>query len=183
MAATTTLRVRRRALVAAAVVTIGLAAGTVPPAGAVNPSHPVVVSEDPANWTPQVMNGRVQSITQVGSTMVVGGTFTTVRAPGGTDQSRPYLFAFNASTGALSTTFVPVLSGSVDVVAAHPDGRSVIVGGTFTTVNGTSAKKLAKIDVATGQLDTRWKARANGRVRDVVVWSCAGRWAPPAASR
>jgi hypothetical protein len=169
MTIATTLRVRRPALVAAVLLAVGLVAGTVTPAAAVNPTHPVIVSEDPVNWTPQVMNGRLLSVTQVGSTMVAGGTFTTVRAPGGTDQSRPYLFAFNATTGALSTTFLPVLDGSVDVVAAHPDGQSVIVGGTFNTVNGTSAKKLAKIDVTTGQLDTKWKARANGRVRELVV--------------
>jgi hypothetical protein len=169
MTIATTLRVRPSALVAAVLLAVGLVAGTVTPAAAVNPTHPVIVSEDPVNWTPQVMNGRLLSVTQVGSTMVAGGTFTTVRAPGGADQSRPYLFAFNATTGALSTTFLPVLDGSVDVVAAHPDGQSVIVGGTFNTVNGTSAKKLAKIDVTTGQLDTKWKARANGRVRDLVV--------------
>jgi hypothetical protein len=169
MAITTTLRVRRRALVAAVLLAVGLVVGAVPSAEAVNPTQPVIVSDDPVNWTPQVMDGRLLSVAQVGNTMVVGGTFTTVRAPGGTDQSRPYLLAFNAGTGALSTTFLPTLDGSVDVVAAHPDGRSVIVGGTFNTVNGTSAKKLAKLDATTGQLDTRWKARANGRVRDAVV--------------
>ncbi|MCI3948436.1 MAG: domain containing protein [Acidimicrobiales bacterium] len=169
MAATPTLRVRRRAVAAAALLVVGLVAGAVPEAGAVNPTQSVVVSPDPANWTPEVLDGRVLSIVQVGGTMVVGGTFTSVRAPGGAAQSRPYLFAFDATTGALSTTFLPRLDRSVDVVAAHPDGTSVIVGGEFTTVNGTAAKKLAKINVTTGQLDTKWKARTSGRVRDVVV--------------
>lgn len=168
MATTTTLRVRRRVL-AAALLVVGLAAGTVPPAGAVNPAQPVVVNPDPANWTPHVLDGRLLSITKVGNMMVVGGTFTSISAPGGARQTRPYLFAFNATTGAISTTFTPVLDRSVDVVAAHPDGVSVIVGGEFTTVNGTASKKLAKLDVATGALDTRWKARTNGRVRDLVV--------------
>jgi hypothetical protein len=168
MATTTTPRVRRR-LVAAVLLAVGLAAGTAVPAGAVNPTQPVIVSSDPANFTPQVMDGRLLSFAQVGNTMVAGGTFTTVRAPGGANQTRRFLVAFDASTGALSSTFLPALDGSVDVVAAHPDGRSVIVGGAFNTVNGTSAKKLAKIDVTTGQIDTKWKARANGRVRDLVV--------------
>jgi hypothetical protein len=168
MATTTTLRVRRR-LLAAALVVVGLAAGAVPPAGAVNPAQPVVVNPDPANWTPHVHDGRLLSITKVGNMMVVGGTFTSISAPGGARQTRPYLFAFNATTGAISTTFRPVLDKSVDVVAAHPDGTSVIVGGQFNTVNGATSKKLAKIDLATGALDTKWKARANGRVRDIVV--------------
>jgi hypothetical protein len=168
MATTTTPRVRRRALVAGVLLAVGLAAGTLP-AGAVNPTQSAIVTDDPANFTPQVMDGRLLSITKVGNTMVVGGTFTTVRAPGGTNQSRPYLMAFNAATGAMSTTFLPVLDGSVDVVVAHPDGKSVIVGGTFNNINGTSAKKLAKLDVATGALDTKWKARVNNRVRDAVV--------------
>jgi hypothetical protein len=168
MAITTTLRVRRR-LIAAAIVVVGLGAGTVPPAGAVNPVQPVVVNPNPANWTPHVHDGRLLSITKVGNMMVVGGTFTSISAPGGARQTRPYLFAFNATTGAISTTFAPVLDKSVDVVAAHPDGTSVIVGGEFTTVNGTASKKLAKINVATGALDTTWKARTNGRVRDLVV--------------
>ena len=109
MATTPTLRVRRRAVAAAALLVVGLVAGAVPEAGAVNPTQSVVVSPDPANWTPEVLDGRVLSIVQVGRAMVVGGTFTSVRAPGGAAQSRPYLFAFDAATGALSTTFVPRL--------------------------------------------------------------------------
>jgi hypothetical protein len=168
MATTTTPRVRRR-LLAGVLLAVGLAAGAAVPAGAVDQTQPVIVSDDPANFTPQVMNGRLLSVTQVGNTMIAGGTFTTVRAAGGTDQSRPYLFAFNKDTGALSTTFLPALNGEVDVVVAHPDGKSVIVGGAFTTVNGAAIKKIAKIDVATGVADAKWKARANSQVRDLVV--------------
>ena len=45
-----------------------------------------VVNTQPAAWTPQVRDGSVWAITQTGTTMVVGGEFTKVRAAkGGAD--------------------------------------------------------------------------------------------------
>ena len=62
------------ALVSAAVL-IGLPAR---PGAAVNTPQAVVVSSNPADWTPHVLDGKVAAIVQVGNKMVAGGEFTRV---------------------------------------------------------------------------------------------------------
>ncbi|TNC39314.1 PKD domain-containing protein [Mumia zhuanghuii] len=116
-----------------------------------------VVSDDPVNWTPHVLDGRVNSIAQVGDTIVLGGEFAEVREdrridPSETVVPRADLMAFEASTGKLSTTFLPDTDGSVNVVLPAGDGESVYVGGSFTTIGGQSAKNLARVRVSDGSL-------------------------------
>ena len=81
------VRQRRRLLAGTAVlaVLLGLLAG---PAAAVNVAHSVVVSADPAGTTPNVLDGQVNAIVQVGGKMIVGGTFTQVRRGGGANPGR-----------------------------------------------------------------------------------------------
>ena len=68
-----------------------------------NVPHGTVVSSDPVDWTPHVLNGAGKGIAKVGSTIVVGGKFTDVSTADGTSTfPRTNLFAFNASTGAIS---------------------------------------------------------------------------------
>ena len=52
------------------------------PAGAVQTPESVVVNPDPADWTPHILDGQVNAILQMGSKVVVGGTFTQVRRAG-----------------------------------------------------------------------------------------------------
>ena len=47
--------------------------------GLSDPQTGRTATEDPANWTPHILNGTVYSIVQVGDQIVVGGTFTQVR--------------------------------------------------------------------------------------------------------
>ena len=118
-----------------------------PAAGSV--SQPRLVQTNPVNFTPNVDDGRVQAIAKVGSTIVLGGTFTSV-TKGTTTYARDGLVAFDAKSGVVSTTFVPSLDGEVETLAAAGDGTSVYVGGAFTTVNGTSHRKLVRLSVADG---------------------------------
>jgi hypothetical protein len=60
-----------------------LAAIPASPAVAVNPAQPTVVSANPANWTPHVLDGIVNTIVPVGNQIVAGGSFTQVKEPGG----------------------------------------------------------------------------------------------------
>lgn len=122
---------------------VALASMTVP-AHAVNIAHDQVVTADPADWTPWVNNGRVYALVQIGSTMYVGGTFTDVQTPNGSTASRHFLFAFDATTGAISKSFKPALDGAVNALAT--DGTSLFVGGSFTTVNGASRTGLVALD-------------------------------------
>ena len=42
----------------------------------------LVVSDDPVDFTPNILDGRVNAITTVGDRVIVGGTFTQVRQVG-----------------------------------------------------------------------------------------------------
>src|SRR4051794_38015830 len=99
-----------------------------------------IVSEEPAKavlgtpTTPQIVDGTVYSITQVGSQIVVGGTFTAVKNPGSTTSiTRNHVFSFDANTGKVSTTFDPAPNGTVYKVLAAADGTSVYIGGVFSS--------------------------------------------------
>ena len=90
----------RRVLLAflSAAVLVGLLAQ---PGTAVNVPQAAVVSANPADWTPHVLDGKVDAIVQVGDKMVAGGLFTRVAnaATPATAIPRIRLFAFDAAPG------------------------------------------------------------------------------------
>lgn len=158
-----------RAFVSLALATAGLAVlGTLAPAAAAT-QQPTLVSTNPANFTPRVNNGRVLAIAQVGNTIVLGGTFTSVTSSDGAlTYTRNRLVAFNATTGVISTTFNPNANNSVEALAPAADGTSVYVGGKLTSVGGTSVPKLVRLDVTTGARVPGFAPGAvNGAVRDL----------------
>src|SRR5215210_7443755 len=140
------------------------------PAGAVNVPHASIVSANPADNTPQALDGQVRAIAVVGDRVVVGGSFTQIRNQGSTTMlAQPYLFAFDRATGAIDTSFLPQLDDRVEALAAAPDGHSVFVGGYFDTVNGVARDDLTKLDVATGIEDPVFRSTTSSHVRDLVV--------------
>ncbi len=117
------------------------------PAAAVNAPQSTVVSTNPADFTPQVMDGSVQSIVQIGNKIVAVGTFTTVRQTvASANVTRNRIFAFDATTGAIDLSFNPNLNGAANSVDS--DGTYVYVGGSFSTVGGVSRSRVAKLTVA-----------------------------------
>src|SRR4051812_18692597 len=149
---------------------VGAMLSTSAPAQAVQSTQPNLVSAKPVDWTPGVDDGAVRAIVQVGNTIVLGGTFTSVTPVGGVSTSRPYLLAFNATTGALSTTFAPTVDGPVDALVAAPDGQSVYVGGEFANVNGVKSKGLARLRLSDGGAVTGYKiVVVNGNVLDLKL--------------
>ena len=124
---------------------MGSLGGTLASAGPPPSPHDRVVSSDPADWTPHVLNGRVNAIVQVGNTVIVGGAFERVQVPGGAIVERRNLFAFDAATGTLSTTFRPGVSGKVFALAT--DGTHVYVGGEFSRLSGGDVFRLGKLDL------------------------------------
>ncbi len=132
-------------------------------------AHGGVVGATPSAQTPQVLDGTVLDIEQVGNRIVVAGTFTRVQdaaANGGAAWSQPYVFAFDAATGAIDRAFAPRVSGVVRTVLGGADG-SVYLGGTFFTLNGQSSRNLVNVSLATG-VRTAFRAPAfNGAINDL----------------
>src|SRR5690349_15268041 len=110
----------------------------------------------PAANTPAIGDGDVRAIAKVGTTMVIGGGFTTI---GGS--ARNHIAAFNASTGAL-TSFSPAVNGDVNAVLPGPTANTVYIAGKFTSLANTAVNKVALININTGVVDPTFKAPAIG---------------------
>src|SRR5215218_8819378 len=154
-------------LVSAAVL-VGLVAQ---PGSAVNVPQAAVVSSNPADWTPHVLDGKVAAIVQVGNKIVAGGQFTKVASAAAptTAIARSNLFAFDATTGAIDTAFAPVLDAQVESLAVAPDGLHVFAGGSFTKIDGVAQKSLVKLRLSDGVRITAFKGKTNARVKDMAV--------------
>ena len=141
-----------------------------PASQAVNFPQTKIVNPNPDNWTPNVLDGQVNAIVQIGTKMYAGGQFTQVQASsGGTIYSRSNLFSFDATTGAIDTSFAPTFDNVVKALAVAPDGN-LFVGGFFTAVNGTTGiNRLVKLNPTTGLRITAFSANANGQVWDINV--------------
>ena len=111
----------------------------------------------------------------------VGGQFLNARPPGAAngsttgEVSRTYLAAFNSTTGALITSFDPVIaetgsqsSPGVYTLAVSPDGSTLYVGGLFNKVNGSYRDNLAAFNTSTGAL-TSWQPSAYGKVNAIAA--------------
>jgi hypothetical protein len=161
----------RHLLTVLAVGTLALGSGVAlaPSALGLQSAHDRVVSDGAARYTPHVLDGQVNAIAQVGDTMILGGAFTQVRtADDPTVLTRNNIVAFSATTGVLSTTFVPSFDGEVTSLLAAPDGKAVWAGGFFNTVNGQASRSLAKLQVANGQRTAGFTPPAmDGRVKDL----------------
>ncbi|WP_432949217.1 PKD domain-containing protein [Kribbella sp. CA-253562] len=138
-------------------------------ASAVQVPQDRVVSADPANFTPNVLDGSVKSIVQVGNTILIGGLFTQIQAAsGGPVLARRNLAAFDATTGAISTTFAPNPDGEVTTILPSGDGSTVYLGGSFNTVGGVSSVSTARINAFTGaRVATFVPPALSGRVKDM----------------
>ena len=120
-------------------------------------------------WRSGAATDRVHDIAQIGSRVYVAGTFTTLRSPTGALVTRRYLAAFDATTGALLTTFNPVLNGAVYSLAVAPDGSRLYAAGAFTTVNGATRQRVVSLNPTSGGISTGWTAYgASGTVRSIV---------------
>ncbi len=95
-------------------------------------------------------NSQVMSIAlQPDGKVLIGGLFTTVNGT-----ARGYVARLNAD-GTLDTGFGNGLAGAdtwVYSIALQPDGK-VLIGGWFTTINGTACVRIARLN-ADGSLDT-----------------------------
>lgn len=100
-----------------------------------------IVSADPVNFTPNLLDGDVQSVAQIGDRIFIGGNFTQAEEAGSTTVlSRDRVLAFDATTGKIDTAFHPSFDGEVSKLLPAPDGRSLYVGGIFKHIDGVAYK-------------------------------------------
>ncbi|GAA1732208.1 hypothetical protein GCM10009809_29630 [Isoptericola hypogeus] len=93
-------------------------------------------------------NGNTKAVAATNTTVYAGGYFSAVN---GTARTR--LAAMNASNGAVVSGFVPrVDDRQVQSIVVAPDEQSVVVSGSFTSVNGsgTPGYGLARLAASTG---------------------------------
>ena len=130
-----------------------------------------IVSDNPADSTPNVLDGQVEAIAQVGNTIIIGGTFTQVAdatVNGGSVHARTNIAAFDATTGLVDTGFNPILDGSVSAILSTGDGTSAYVVGVFNQVNGANTRKITRLDITTGQKVAGFNVGGvNGQIKDV----------------
>src|SRR5581483_8328696 len=136
-----------------------------------------VVSANPADNTPNVLDGMVRAIVPLGNRIIVGGTFSQVQAVGAGQPvlTRHGLFSFDPVTGAVDPGFTPGLdvdptSGrEVEALAPSPDGRSVFVAGSFGQLNGAAVDKVLKLDGTSGAPDPAFHLTVRSAVKDIAV--------------
>lgn len=160
---------RRWGVAVVSVIAVTLAASLVSvPASAAEIAQSTLVSADPVNNTPHVLDGEVDSIAQVGNLIVLGGTFTQVSNAQGTETfARRNVVAFDATTGQISA-FNPSPDGPVTAVIPSANGQGVYLGGSFNTVAGQTRRKVALVDINTGANVAGFRnVAANGIVRDL----------------
>jgi len=177
MGRTVSSRLRLPAIVAASAVLLSVLVGVQPaaadsaPVDPTSPATPATVTAD-ALPAPQI-DGSVFTQVIVGNTVYAAGKFTKARpagsAAGVNEVPRSYLLAYDITTGALSTTFAPVIDGQVKALAASPDGKRLYIGGAFTKVNGVNKYRLAALDPTTGALVTSWNPGTNATVNAIAA--------------
>lgn len=132
---------------------------------------PPTVSAD-ALPTVQI-NGVVWAQVMVGNRVYAGGSFSNARpagAPAGSSTvARGNMLAYDIVTGALVTSWAPTFNAQVRAMAVSPDKSRLYVGGDFTTVNGTSRRRIAAFDTATGNLVASFNPPINYHVNALVA--------------
>ena len=98
-------------------------------------------------WAPP-MSGSVRAIVATPDTVYLGGAFTTVGSA-----SRSRLAAVRASDGALLAWQPAAHGGRVNALVLAPDRSKIVVGGAFTTLNGSSDPGfgLGAVDAVSGR--------------------------------
>src|SRR5436305_1761474 len=123
----------RASLLCAAMVTGALALVSPTSAEAVQATQTTTPNVVPFAGTPDVQDGHVEEITQVGNKVILGGNFTQVTDHGSTTVlTRNRILAFDATTGVVDSTFVPSFDDQVNALLPGPTPDTVYAGGRFT---------------------------------------------------
>jgi hypothetical protein len=187
-----------RVLCAASAAAVGIAVMAALPAGAApaaptarsavtaaaNAPAPLPVGQSDGNLSSNALqtwqtDNTVWAVTYANGVVYVAGQFLNARPPGAAngsttgEVSRTYLAAFNSTTGALITSFDPVIAetgsqSNPGVYALAVSGSTLYVGGLFNKVNGSYRDNLAAFNTSTGAL-TSWQPSAYGKVNAIAA--------------
>ena len=156
------MRALARRVLPIAIVALLLAALALPSARAV-PS-PTAAS------TLQFYGGEVRAIAQIGTTIYVGGSFTSVGYGSGTI-ARAYLAALDAASGQLVEGFNPKPDNAVDSLLKSADGSRLYAGGVFNRIGGcTPCDRLAALNPATGAANPGFHPQPNASVLKMALY-------------
>lgn len=112
-----------------------------------------VSEQNPAQTQTPTLDVLVWDFAQIGNRMFIGGAFLNAQE---TKRSapvpQPYVAAFDISTGDFIDSWRPQLDRAVYTLDVLPNG-SLLVGGEFETVNGTSRNGLVALDPTSGAID------------------------------
>jgi hypothetical protein len=151
---------KKVSLVTAGATLLALAAAGPVTAQAGGPVSPV-----PVDYTPHLSttpNQYVRQIVQCGNTVYAVGTISSI-VHGSTTYARGNAFSFSATTGAV-TSWNPQASGEVHSIALSPDCSTAYLGGSFTSIKGQGASRVAAVDTTTGALKSGFAHNASGVV-------------------
>jgi hypothetical protein len=145
-----------------------VAAGT---ALAFAPSSATAASSGAVSMTPSATwgtDGKVYTMTQVGNTIYLAGTFQNLVNPKtGTKQPAANIGAIDATTGKPIATFMAGTNGLIYSIRASADGSTLYAGGVFSAADGVARKNMAAFSTSTGAL-TAWAPKATVAVRAVL---------------
>lgn len=136
---------------------------TTPPPTTIFTAPPHLYAEMPLNgWS---HDGTAYAVDIAGNNVFVGGEFDEARK---NNQSAPRsnVMAVERTTGNL-LPFVANTDGVVRAVIS--DGFNVYLGGDFDTVNGVRRPRLAKVNAATGAVDTSFAPTIPTYVMDLLL--------------
>lgn len=106
------------------------------------------------------VDAKVRALSATASTVFIGGGYSRVNGT-----ARLSLSAVNSLNGSLLPWAPRVDNGAVWSMVVAPDLSRVIVGGSFTTLNGQSAYGMGSLDASTGAV-LPWAA--NQKIRDAT---------------
>ena len=143
-----------------------LAAGTSRVAASAAATGPVLPK--PAGGTPHLAKSKstqtIRQIVQCGGKMYAVGHFWNVQQNGHT-YFRSGVMSFSTSKPYTMTTFAPHVAGQLHSIAfVGGNCADAYIGGSFGSVNGTSARNIAEISTANGALVSGFGHNANNEV-------------------
>ena len=113
-------------------------------------------------WAPTInAQGKTITASADGARIYVGGSFTQANAT-----ARNRIAAFNATTGALITTFNPNANSTVNDIVVS--GTTAYFVGNFSAVSNQARGRMAAVDATTGALRP-WAPTADREVRTLVA--------------